>query len=281
MKELHLFYRISDKSYKKPRIPGASKEICLINFIKVFNEHWNNALIVADNCEEKTIELAQSFGTTEVTNLGNAGSFRHCLEKAARIKNEDAVVYFVEDDYIHMEPVKSPWIRRIDEMLFEGLESIEFTSGKPDYVTLQDHPDKYESMYGGGEISAVWRGGMSHWKQTTSTTMTFAARVKTIKEDLHIWQKYTEGEHPNDHEAFLELASQKKRKLVSPIPGVAVHCDVSSSEKLGLHENEKWVLDVIEKKLMSCIAETTVTLPKHPLQRLAVLSLMNQRKTLC
>jgi hypothetical protein len=57
---------------------------------------------------------------------------------------------------------------------------------------------------------------------TNSTTMTFAAKVKTLKEDEEILRKYTSGSYPRDFEMFLELRD-KSRSLITPIPGYATH----------------------------------------------------------
>lgn len=286
-RNLHLFYRISDQSYKKPRIPGANKDVCLLNFLKVFRKHWDNLTVIADHCSDETLETywewRESCGAGEIksTRLGNAGSFRYCLEKAVEIKDDETIVYFVEDDYIHMEDTESCWPRNVPEMIFEGFKSVKWNqTGETDYVTLQDHPDKYESMYAGGESSIIWRGEASHWKQTASTTMTFAAKVKTIKEDLEVWKRYTEESHPNDHDAFRTLALEHKRKLISPIPGVAVHCDVSSSEKMTLHKNEEWVFKIIEGRLLEK-TENGTELTKafsDPMKKLAVLEMAANKK---
>ena len=62
----------------------------------------------------------------------------------------------------------------------------------------------------------------SHWKITNSTTMTFAAKVKTLKETEPILRKFTEGTHPNDFPMFLELR-KNNRILITPIPGKSTH----------------------------------------------------------
>ena len=126
------------------------------------------------------------------------------------------IVYFLEDDYLHKEGSQ--------KVLESG-----FDLGM-DYVTLYDHPDKYLNPIEGGnpycegraEFTRVYLGEYSHWKLTNSTTMTFAAKVKTLKEDEGILRQWTAGEHPHDFQMFGDL-QKKGRRLVSSIPGYATH----------------------------------------------------------
>lgn len=261
---LYVFYRLSDNSYKKPRLPGSTKEICLNNFLDAFPSD-SYICLIADNCKSETIEQAINLITTHrmqppywmeehITNLGNAGSFRKALEMACDLPNE-SLVYFVEDDYIHLKTHfkyqqlwDSPWDRGAFEIFQEGLTHL---SPECEYVTLQDHPDKYGPNC--NETSVVWRTQSTHWKQTKSTTMTFGSKPKWLKEDFDIWMKHTEGSHPNDHEAFIEICQKHDRKIASPIPGAAVHCDLSSSSDNRLHPMDHWVYRCIEDCLKKAI----------------------------
>jgi hypothetical protein len=75
----------------------------------------------------------------------------------------------------------------------------------------------------GGESTKIYCIGSSHWKITNSTTMTFASKVKTLKDDIKILRKWTNKGHcPNDFKMFLELR-KKGRALMTPIPGFSTH----------------------------------------------------------
>ena len=121
-------------------------------------------------------------------------------------------------------------------LIEEGLEIA-------DYVTLYDHPDKYVDKENGGN-PYVRKGGertrvlltkSSHWKQTNSTTHTFATKVRTLKEDKPIWWKHTKKYHGlNDFEGFKQLGGLgsiynyffgKRRKLISCLPGKSTHIE--------------------------------------------------------
>lgn len=240
---MKLFYRISDNSYKKAKLIGASKEVCLKNFINVFQniifgEPGDNSyyrvspmLIIGDKCENTTCQMLQKTGIPlTFTNYGNAGSLLHSIELAIEKSNDDEVVYFCEDDYLHLP--QSP------KLLKEGIK-------RSDYVTLYDHPDKYTPQYNGGEFSKVIKTESSHWRYTISTCMTFASKVKTLKEDFEIWKKHTTGDHPHDHHIFTELNKEKKRRLAVCIPGAACHTDLEYSTRTNKMLIESWAIEMM------------------------------------
>lgn len=263
-----VFYRISSESYKKTKLPGATKERCLENFIQVFGKQ---IILLADNCHIPLLDYLKKTGIPCLeTNLGNAKSFRHALHLACRLEDE-TLVYFVEDDYLHL--AKSP------PMLEEGIQHA-------DYVTVYDHPDKYGPFYNNGETSKVIRTPSSHWRYSVSTTMTFAARVKTLKEDIEIWEKHTEGDHPGDHSAFQELQG-KGRKLLVSVPGAACHADMTYSLEMGCNLIEPWAIELLIKGITKNIfsmwdgdaEDTMVELEKKNLEPLKHLTLLYELET--
>jgi hypothetical protein len=175
--------------------------------------------VIADNVSEETKELLHdNVKTVEHVNVGHgAGTFNLALDMALHLDDEE-IVYFVENDYLHR-----PDAMQVLQSAFGMYLGIE-------YVTLYDHPDKYMEpgvggnphCYGKAENTRVFLGQYCHWKITNSTTMTFAAKVRTLKQDEKILRQWTSGSHPNDFQMFSELRS-KGRQLISPIPGYATH----------------------------------------------------------
>ena len=229
---LNVLYRLSDGSYPKIRFDDATKENCLKNFINNCTDPWEDTLIVyADNVKDETWNKIPSwidhwndvychdfskFSTIRTNAGSSAGSFRLVFEEALKL-NDKEIVWFQEDDYWHLKQSR--------QIMLEGIE-------RADYVALYDHPDKYlPAIKGGnkfidsdaGEITKVILTKSSHWKMTNSTTMTFAAKVKTLREDFEIWRKHTDGTYPRDFDAFIELRN-KGRSLITPIPSLATHC---------------------------------------------------------
>jgi hypothetical protein len=238
---MHLFYRISDKSYTKPKMPGATKEVCLKNFLSCFADliFTEGVLergaeppccIMADNCTRETMKIVNATGLPVVeTNLGNAGSLMNTLSLACDKLKDDEIVYFSEDDYLHTG--------RAVALIKDGLDRAE-------YVTLYDHPDKYSSQYGHGETSQVILTRNSHFRYTISTCMTFGTTVKTLKADLDIWKKHTTSDHPYDHDIFTDLKA-KGRRLIVPIPGAACHTDLTFFGQIKMLMLEDWAIEYL------------------------------------
>jgi hypothetical protein len=223
---LHCFYRISDNGYKKNKLPNATKIQCLTNFLTHFLIQFpiNSVTVFVDGIGEEVstfIYHHEKFGL-KVENIeggSSAGSWRVVCERALELPDNDFVL-FQEDDYLHLPGSY--------QALIEALER-----GFP-YVTLYDAPDKYiPANYGGNpyidedgaDATKVYLTKSRHWRITNSTTMTFACRVRTLREDMPIWEKWTSGTHPHDFQTFLELR-EKGRFVVSPIPSLSTHCEI-------------------------------------------------------
>jgi len=213
---MKIFYRISDKGRRDEKPDYINLRSCLSNFCQHFAVE--DITVIADNCEPETLEFIRSRiprNNVHATSLGNAGSFMLALKKGAELScDENTIVYMVEDDYIHAE--------NSCRILKEG-----FQHG--DYVSLYDHPDKYMSDYpnpyvkDGGENTKVFLTKSTHWKLTNSTPMTFASKIKTIRRDFELISSYCTGKTTQSFLMFCDLIQNKKRKLVTPIPGRATH----------------------------------------------------------
>jgi hypothetical protein len=209
---MKLIYRISDAGYNKVKPSYIGNENCLSNATKIFDQaEW---LVIADNTSSPTDEMISKYqsNVTKVSVGHGAGTFNLALTEALKL-NDNEIVYFLENDYLH-KPNSL-------EILLEG-----FDIGA-DYVALYDHPDKYIDganpyVEGGGEVTKVFLSKSCHWKLTNSTTMTFAAKVKTLRQDEEILRSFTQGSYPRDFEMFLALRD-KGRSLITPIPGYATH----------------------------------------------------------
>ena len=214
---MKLIYRISDSGYNKIKPDFITNEICLKNFVDVFLP--NDFTIIADNISKDTKKMILKYvpeDCIQYVKVGHgAGTFNLALDLALTY-NDDEIVYFIENDYLHTSDAK--------KILEEG-----FDIGAS-FVSLYDHPDKYLApdrggnpyCDGGAEDTRVYLTNNSHWKITNSTTMTFAAKVKTLKENEKILRDFTNGTHPHDFQMFLKLRENNKL-LITPIPGRSTH----------------------------------------------------------
>lgn len=221
---MRIIYRISDAGYKKMKPEYINNENCLRNAVTTFGLDNHQWFIIADNTSDKTNEMISKYVSMEsihYVNIGNgSGTFNHGLNLALTLDDDD-VVYFLENDYIHKS--------NSDVILLEGINA------GGDYISLYDHPDKYiPAKRGGnpfieddgGEVTKVYLTKSCHWKMTNSTTMTFASKVKTLKEDESIIRKWTNmGDYPRDFDMFIELR-EKGKVLLTPIPGYSTHGEI-------------------------------------------------------
>lgn len=226
MTAVYVIYRISDGSHKKDKLVNATKAQCLANARAIFPAARFHVL--ADNCREQTLQWLREMGlAVEPTAIGNSGSFRRAIQLAAE-QPAETIVYLLEDDYLHL-PGSA-------EAMVDGL-------GIADYVSLYDHPDKYDifpeirpnpRVRDGGEPTRVLLTKSRHWKLTGSTTMTFAATARVLREDLSVWLRYTRTSVPQDYKAFRHLLSQRRwrsaftqrnRRLVTPLPTLCTHAE--------------------------------------------------------
>jgi hypothetical protein len=213
---MKIIYRISDAGYNKVKPKYINNRNCLWNAVNVFKDaDW---YIIADNTSEKTnnmlFQYIDNLDVIEHVSVGHgAGTFNLALDKALTF-DDDEIVYFLENDYLHI-----PGSQKVIE---EGLNEI-----GADFVSLYDHPDKYIDganpyVQGGGEMTRVMLSTSSHWKVTNSTTMTFAAKVKTLRKVENVLREHTQGSYPRDFDMFVSLYNSA-HYLVTPIPGYSTH----------------------------------------------------------
>jgi len=216
---MKIIYRIADAGYKKVKPDYISNERCLRNALEVFPLTQYDWSIIADNVSDATDTMIQKYiprNHVFYVLVGNgAGTFNLALDEALQ-SLDDEIVYFLENDYLHR--------LNADSILFEGFEL------GASFVSLYDHPDKYMEpafggnpyCIGGAEDTRVYLTSSTHWKLTNSTTMTFAAKVATLKRTEQTLRKWTAGTHPDDFRMFLDLREQGE-SLVTPLPGYSTH----------------------------------------------------------
>jgi hypothetical protein len=155
------------------------------------------------------------------------------FELATHLPGDD-LVYFVEDDYLHL-PLALVKLSDAAAQL------------SADYVTLYDHPVRYfprESELADLPLPSprVFVTRSHHWQTVESTCMTFATRAHLLRADAAIFELHVGCFRvPQDRELFRHLqglhaqwSNSPHRVLVGPIPSLATHCE------------EPWVAPVID-----------------------------------
>ena len=220
---MNVYYRFSEEiPGSKPRPEGFCKRRCLENFLECFPT--SNINLIADGVSEETLRwLSSKVSRVERTEFKSGGKvFCHVLRRIMKELRADDLVYLVEDDYIHLPGS--------EDVLEEGI-------GIADYVSLYECPDKYidhltlsqfdgtrSEIVGGGEIGRILQTVPSfmHWKETSSTTLTFATKAGNLTRDYVTMFKWSF--QSGDFNMFQDLIHKNGRRLISSIPGLATHC---------------------------------------------------------
>ena len=220
---IRVLYRMSSRCGANPAHSNFNNRSCFLNCQSAFpNSHF---YAVLDNADESCESIMEETGTPyEMTNLGNAGAYARSLdiitEKSSNGEwNLNDIVYFVENDYCHRPEA--------EDALLEGMHI-------SDYVTLYDHPDKYNSeqihygMHYSDIKAKLYLGRSGYWRSTTSTCATYGTTVNVLLEDMEIHRKFCEGwTTMQDCAMFHALIETRKRSLISPMPGFATHGEVN------------------------------------------------------
>jgi ribosomal protein S17E len=193
---LKIFYKISEHVARGTL--KVTKQQCIENFLKHFPTKHNHITFIVEKFTNISTSWLKTLVNEENIIMNKKMSTTDLIKLAIENCEENDYVYIVEDNYIHKT--------NSNLILLEGLFRF-------DYITLYDHPDKY--VNDGTEETNIYLTKNCHWKLTNSTTMTFAAHVDTLKNDLDIFMKY-EG---NEFKIFEELTQNKSKKLACSIPG--------------------------------------------------------------
>jgi predicted O-methyltransferase YrrM len=218
---IKVYYRLSnlEAGISKKKIANATKKHCLENCISEFG--LSNITILGDTLNDKTRDYVNSLKLRliEVNNGTGSGTFRDALNLAIDENKDSDLIYLLEDDFLH-KPNSS-------NLLKEGLLSFN------GYITLYDHPDKYINKEQGGnpfieqngEVTRLVKTNSVHWKITNSTVMSFAARVRRLKDDIELLDKYSSERITDSFRFFTELSQTKGIPVLSSIPGYSTHCE--------------------------------------------------------
>jgi len=198
----------SSVSAHKKRLPGFSREGCHQNLFETIHYRVNHTFILDEF--QKGEHFIQKEPHIKISEGTEAGSFLATIDYIEKLNlHPDTLIYLLEDDYLH----KTGWV----DILLEAF------SLPIDYATLYDHRDKYFDYP--KLKSQIFITSSCHWRTTPSTTNTFAARWGTLKRDLSIHRRFSEGKKiTEDHNKFCYL-QKKGAILISSIPGVSTHAE--------------------------------------------------------
>lgn len=212
----HCYY--SEVSAHKARPKGFDRKKCFLNLLETTsNERGVNITCLLDNSRKDNrphfLEQQTDVPVIPFSGGSECASFLFMLDYVLATKqNEEAIIYFLEDDYLH----KPGWVK----IMREG-----FSIPQIDYITLYDHRDKYEHCNYSDLRSQLFYTPSCHWRTTPSTTNTYAMLGKTLARDEAIHRQFSSaGTISQDHAKFCAL-EQEGKKLISCLPGFSSHLE--------------------------------------------------------
>lgn len=145
----------------------------------------------------------------QLLNAGTDGhsamiTFQYAFD--SELKDGD-LFYILENDYMHCPG----WISKVFEL---------YDSGIPvDYLSLYDHRDKYFLPMYEGLQARLFHSQTHHWRTVPSTCGSFLVEISRFRSDFDIFLRWLK-----DYYLFDALINERKRVLLTPIPGLATHC---------------------------------------------------------
>ena len=176
--------------------------------------------IVIINTKEFENKIIGNYSNAKFANMANLYTSLELVKN----NNED-IVYFVEDDYIHTK-------RAILEMLFtyEKISSMLNT----DIFLL---PADYPFLYSKSNSTKIFLGHKSHWRLVDESLVTFMTSKKIILQSMDAFMEMaTEWKYPWEkplHDIY------KNIPCFSPIPSLSMHC-ANINSAFGLPPNIDW-----------------------------------------
>ena len=144
----------------------------------------------------------------------NLASLLCCYESAK--ENTDDLVFFVEDDYLHFEPM-------IEEMI-ASYERISSQINKDIFMCPADYP----YLYMNNEKTNVLIGNKRHWRTVSETLCTFMTSKKFLEKYWDNFYKTCLDRHDPFEKYINEI--YKSEICVSPLKSLSVHfTNVNSS----------------------------------------------------
>ena len=204
-----VFFRTS-KVFGKSPIDLVDSRLTFCSLLESFS--LGEVVCIADNAtDEQSFFFARNAHHFYRSSKGNSGSFRLAVDLVTLHPAD--IYYFVEDDHLHLPRQKS--------FLAAGLKCF-------DFVSLYDHPDKYQSRCYPGLQRQVFATSVGHFSTSPSTVMTFACRSETLyrAREIMLDPAFTGQalKTPRDHEMFIALA-EAGFTLGTALPGRSTHCE--------------------------------------------------------
>ena len=237
--EIEIWDQNKKRLFEKPKIEYSLRSLnSLIRSINYcYSKYPNikiNLLVVDDNSKKENLNKLEKLidNRAEITNLnredyknkirpqtneetiGNLASLYQSFE-LGKEQGED-LIYFVEDDYLHFEPM-------LEEMI-ASYERIASQLNKDIFMCPSDYP----YLYMDNKKTNILVGNKRHWRTVDKTLCTFLTSKKLLDKYWDNFKKTCETRHDPFEKHLNEIYNQEI--CISPLKSLSLHLtNVNSS----------------------------------------------------
>jgi hypothetical protein len=173
---------------------------------------------VSNNCSDETVErIKKTFSPVDleiklIPELNNPATFLECVNHCLEIRDDNEMVYFLEDDYTFLR----------DDVINRLVFSLDFLRKKnSDYVgiMLDDYPDRYKNGIAENKNIVVCDAG--NFMEVNKSTLTFATFAGAVKKYANFLFNHRYWPMVNENHSVNLM--WEKIKLYEPLPAWTVH----------------------------------------------------------
>ena len=257
--EIEIWDQNKKRLFEKPKIEYSLRSlnslIKSINFCKLKYPQINiKTIIVDDNSKSENLDKIKNLTKNkniEIINLdrnkykdliqpqrnndtfGNLSSLLKCYEIAK--KDGEDLIFFVEDDYLHFEPM-------LEEMI-SSYERIASQLNKDIFMCPSDYPYLYMS----NEKTNVLIGNKRHWRTVSKTLCTFLTSKNLLNKYWDNFKKTCEDRNEPFEKYLNEIYN--KEICISPLKSLSLHLtNINSSYGLAPYIDYKKLWEENEVK---------------------------------
>ena len=231
--EIEIWDQNKKRLFEKPKIEYSLRSlnslIKSINFCKLKYPKINiKTIIVDDNSKSENLDKIKNLTKNkniEIINLdrnkykdlikpqrnndtfGNLSSLLKCYEIAK--KDGEDLIFFIEDDYLHFEPM-------LEEMI-SSYERIASQLNKDIFMCPSDYPYLYMS----NEKTNVLIGNKRHWRTVSKTLCTFLTSKNLLNKYWDNFKKTCEDRNEPFEKYLNEIYN--KEICISPLKSLSLH----------------------------------------------------------
>jgi hypothetical protein len=216
---LHAVYRSTAKVNAKPRPPGFSKLASLESFLAAWPDHGDLFFLNDGPVPAEQLELMQAAGEVTIRPATDAmGAYWTALELALEQgwADED-LVYFGEDDYLYRAETFTA--------LQHAAEALPHVAHFAPYATIGHTMPNGEPLHGGLKRPRLRPVELAEldgvvWHHATSHTVSYAIRVRALREDRALHRLTLKASGAWDHTMCLAcqgIVPYTPRELIEPL----------------------------------------------------------------